>query len=100
MATRFAELWAVVANAGMMTSGLIEWMTMASITRIFDVNVFGVVRVVKKFLPLLRKSRGRAVIVASNLCECCTLLYFDPGGWSGKLFPSIGNNTRLAAVNI
>ncbi|XP_077528691.1 retinol dehydrogenase 7-like isoform X2 [Haemaphysalis longicornis] len=61
------KLWAVVANAGMMTSGLIEWMTMASITRIFDVNVFGVVRVVKKFLPLLRKSRGRAVIVASNL---------------------------------
>lgn len=61
------ELWAVVANAGMMNSGLIEWMTMASITRIFDVNVFGVVRVVKKFLPLLRKSRGRAVIVASNL---------------------------------
>lgn len=61
------KLWAVVANAGMMNSGLIEWMTMTSITRIFDVNVFGVVRVVKKFLPQLRQSKGRAVIVASNL---------------------------------
>ncbi|XP_077493314.1 retinol dehydrogenase 7-like isoform X1 [Amblyomma americanum] len=61
------KLWAVVCNAAMMNSGLIEWMTMDSITRIFDVNVFGVVRVVKKFLPMLRKSGGRAVIVASNL---------------------------------
>ncbi|XP_054933758.1 retinol dehydrogenase 7-like [Dermacentor andersoni] len=61
------KLWAVVCNAAIMNSGLIEWLTMASITRIFDVNVFGVVRVVKKFLPMLKENKGRAVIVTSNL---------------------------------
>ncbi|KAH8030969.1 hypothetical protein HPB51_012437 [Rhipicephalus microplus] len=58
-------LWAVVANAGIPNSGLIEWMTMESIVRVFDVNVFGVVRVAKKFLPLLKRSKGRVVIVTS-----------------------------------
>ncbi|XP_077493316.1 retinol dehydrogenase 7-like isoform X2 [Amblyomma americanum] len=60
------QLWAVVCNAGMMNNGLIEWMTMDSIKRIFDVNVFGVVRVVKRFLHMLRESRGRVVIVTSG----------------------------------
>ncbi|XP_075531211.1 D-beta-hydroxybutyrate dehydrogenase, mitochondrial-like isoform X2 [Dermacentor variabilis] len=58
-------LWAVVANAGIPNSGLIEWMTMESIVKVFDVNVFGVVRVAKKFLPLLKRSKGRMVIVTS-----------------------------------
>lgn len=58
-------LWAVVANAGIPNNGLIEWMTMESIVRVFDVNVFGVVRVAKKFLPLLKAGKGRMVIVTS-----------------------------------
>ncbi|KAH8032304.1 hypothetical protein HPB51_024081 [Rhipicephalus microplus] len=63
------KLWAVVCNAAIMNNGLIEWLTMASITRIFDVNVFGVVRVVKRFLPMLKETHGRVVIVTSNLSE-------------------------------
>ncbi|KAK8784609.1 hypothetical protein V5799_009029 [Amblyomma americanum] len=63
-------LWAVVANAGIPNSGLIEWMTMESIIRVFDVNVFGVVRVAKKFLPLLKKCGGRIVIVTSCYGFC------------------------------
>lgn len=64
------ELWAVVANAGIPNSGLIEWMTMESIIKVFDVNVFGVVRVAKKFLPLLKKCRGRMVVVTSAYGSC------------------------------
>ncbi|XP_077493313.1 retinol dehydrogenase 7-like [Amblyomma americanum] len=60
-------LWAVVANAGVASHGLLEWESMASIRNVFDVNVFGVVSVAKKFLPLLRKSRGRVVLVSSVL---------------------------------
>ncbi|XP_049274131.1 D-beta-hydroxybutyrate dehydrogenase, mitochondrial [Rhipicephalus sanguineus] len=61
------KLWAVVANAGVASHGLLEWASMPYIKRIFDVNVFGVVSVSKKCLPLLRKSKGRLVITGSVL---------------------------------
>ncbi|XP_075531832.1 retinol dehydrogenase 7-like [Dermacentor variabilis] len=60
-------LWSVVANAGIGSSGLLEWTTMETVTKIFDVNLFGALRVIKRFLPLLRKSQGRVVTVASPL---------------------------------
>ncbi|XP_029828136.1 retinol dehydrogenase 7-like [Ixodes scapularis] len=59
-------LWSVVANAGVQNSGPVEWQTMARIRSAFEVNVFGVVLVAKRFLPLLRYSRGRLVIVSSG----------------------------------
>ncbi|XP_075531484.1 short-chain dehydrogenase/reductase family 9C member 7-like [Dermacentor variabilis] len=58
-------LWSVVANAGVRNNGLLEWLTMESIIKIFDVNVFGTLRVIKKFLPMLKKSKGRMVVVTS-----------------------------------
>ncbi|XP_077528693.1 retinol dehydrogenase 7-like [Haemaphysalis longicornis] len=60
-------LWSVVANAGVGATGLLEWMTMETVVGLFNVNVFGVLRVIKKFLPLLKKSGGRVVTVASPL---------------------------------
>ncbi|KAH7939193.1 hypothetical protein HPB52_008135 [Rhipicephalus sanguineus] len=58
-------LWAVVTNAGIGSCGLLEWLTMETVANVFDVNVFGGLRVIKKFLPLLRKSSGRVVAIAS-----------------------------------
>lgn len=58
-------LWSVVANAGIRNNGLLEWLTMGSIIKIFDVNVFGTLRVTKKFLPMLKKSKGRMIVVTS-----------------------------------
>lgn len=63
------ELWAVVANAGVTGLGLVEWNSMERIKNIFEVNVFGHMRVAKAFLPLLKTSRGRLVIVTSGLCR-------------------------------
>jgi 3-hydroxybutyrate dehydrogenase len=54
-----------VNNAGIVTVGDMEWMTEDAMKKIFDVNTFGPVRVTKAFLPLLRISRGRVVIVSS-----------------------------------
>lgn len=59
-------LWAVVANAGIASHGLVEWESMESMRKVFEVNVFGVASVCKKFLPLVRKSKGRVVLVAST----------------------------------
>ncbi|XP_050048042.1 short-chain dehydrogenase/reductase family 9C member 7-like [Dermacentor andersoni] len=61
------ELWAVVANAGIASAGLLEWLTMDTVIDVFNVNVFGVLRVIKKFLPLLKKCKGRVVAIASPL---------------------------------
>ena len=51
-------LWAVVNNAGILTYGHIEWGPFDEFTKTFDVNVFGVIRVTRKFIPLIRLSRG------------------------------------------
>ncbi|XP_077493770.1 D-beta-hydroxybutyrate dehydrogenase, mitochondrial-like [Amblyomma americanum] len=60
-------LWSVVANAGIGSGGLLEWTSLDTVAKIFDVNVFGVLRIIKMFLPLLRKSKGRVVTLASPL---------------------------------
>ncbi|KAK7113181.1 retinol dehydrogenase 16-like [Littorina saxatilis] len=58
-------LWAVINNAGIATFTEIEWCSVDQFQRLLDVNVLGVVRVTKAFLPLLRQSCGRVINVAS-----------------------------------
>ncbi|XP_077518245.1 short-chain dehydrogenase/reductase family 9C member 7-like [Amblyomma americanum] len=58
-------LWAVVANAGVFGSMELEWWNIAEIHQHFDINVYGCVRTVQAFLPLLRLSKGRIVLMAS-----------------------------------
>jgi NAD(P)-dependent dehydrogenase (short-subunit alcohol dehydrogenase family) len=52
------KLWAIVNNAGVLTCGPIEWGLMRDIDQVFQINVFGYVRIIRQFLPLIRKSRG------------------------------------------
>lgn len=59
------DLWAVVNNAGIGIIGEAEFLSLKSIQKQTDVNCFGVIRVTKAFLPLLKKSKGRIVIVSS-----------------------------------
>ncbi|KFM78837.1 Estradiol 17-beta-dehydrogenase 2, partial [Stegodyphus mimosarum] len=59
-------LWAVVNNAGINVGGEVLWIEMDVIQKIFEVNTLGVIRVTKKFLPLLCESKGRLVTVAST----------------------------------
>ena len=58
-------LWAVVNNAGVGFSGLIEWETVKQMKRSVDINLWGMVSVTKAFLPLLKQTKGRVVNVAS-----------------------------------
>ncbi|XP_077494727.1 D-beta-hydroxybutyrate dehydrogenase, mitochondrial-like [Amblyomma americanum] len=59
------DLWAVVANAGAASLGYIEWQPMSRVRSLFDVNTFGALLVSTTFLPLLKRSRGRLVLVSS-----------------------------------
>jgi NAD(P)-dependent dehydrogenase (short-subunit alcohol dehydrogenase family) len=59
-------LHALVNNAGISTSGFIDWMTMDSIRRIMEVNFFAHVTMTKTFLPLLIAKQDSRVI---NICS-------------------------------
>ena len=50
------ELWAVVNNAGIITHRPFDWETIETYKQFFHVNSFGMVRVTRTFLPLLRQS--------------------------------------------
>ncbi|CAG2114257.1 unnamed protein product [Medioppia subpectinata] len=60
------DLWAVLNNAGIAQYALVEMGPGIDIfEKTFAVNVFGLVRVTKHCLPLLRRSGGRVVNMAS-----------------------------------
>lgn len=61
-----SSLWAVVNNAGIGYPGPVEWMTVEEMKRVVDVNLWGMVSMCKAFLPLLKKTEGRIVNVAST----------------------------------
>lgn len=73
------RLWALINNAGLSRTGKLEWGTFDHHFRqIFEVNTFGVVKVTRKFLPMLRQSRGRVIIISSlggRVASACMTAY-------------------------
>ena len=57
---------ALVNNAGLGGIGPIASFTDAEILELFEVNVFGVVRMTRAFLPLILESRGRVITIGSQ----------------------------------
>jgi NAD(P)-dependent dehydrogenase (short-subunit alcohol dehydrogenase family) len=60
-------LWAVVNNAGLNAFGYVEWVPIGVCKKVMDVNVWGAVRVIRAFLPLLRDTKGSSL-------SCCSVL--------------------------
>ncbi|XP_066270403.1 retinol dehydrogenase 16-like isoform X2 [Branchiostoma lanceolatum] len=59
-------LWGLVNNAGILgVAGTMAWATKDDYQAVLNVNLLGMIDVTNKFLPLLKKSRGRIVNVAS-----------------------------------
>ncbi|CAG2171532.1 unnamed protein product, partial [Oppiella nova] len=54
-----------VNNAGIGLFGRLDWGSLESIQNVFEVNVFGVLRVTRIFLPLIKQSKGRVVTMSS-----------------------------------
>ena len=52
-------------NAGIAVGGPIEMLDIEDIKKVYDVNVFGYVRMIQNFLPLLRQSSGRIINMSS-----------------------------------
>jgi 3-hydroxybutyrate dehydrogenase len=65
-------LHAVINNAGIIKIGEIEWGPEGSVEEYqkqLDVNLMGMVRVTRRFLPLIRKSRGRIINLSSIMSQ-------------------------------
>ncbi len=61
-----AGLWGLVNNAGIGVGGPIEFVDSDEWRRQFEVNVFGPAAVIRSFLPLVRRAKGRIVNVSSG----------------------------------
>src|SRR5437667_6252261 len=62
---RISRLAGIVNNAGIAVAGPVEFIPIDDWRRQFEVNVFGMLAVIQRFLPMLRESRGRIVNMSS-----------------------------------
>jgi NAD(P)-dependent dehydrogenase (short-subunit alcohol dehydrogenase family) len=60
-----AGLAGLVNNAGIGVGGPLEFLPLEELRRVLEVNAVGVVAVTQACLPLLRRARGRVVVVGS-----------------------------------
>ena len=70
-----------ISNAGILTPGPLEVLSLDAIRREFEVNVFGALSVMNAFLPALRKARGR-IIQISTWTASLPLPFNGPSGAS------------------
>lgn len=60
------ELYGLINNSGIGINAPVEWGSLDShFRRVFEVNTLGHIRVIRKFLPLIKKARGRIVNMSS-----------------------------------
>jgi NAD(P)-dependent dehydrogenase (short-subunit alcohol dehydrogenase family) len=94
-------LQALVNNAGVIVQGPLELVTDADLHRQFDVNVYGPVRVMRAFLPLLRAGGGRVVNVSAVTARVA-MPFLGPISASKAALESLSDAARieLAAFGI
>jgi NAD(P)-dependent dehydrogenase (short-subunit alcohol dehydrogenase family) len=61
-----AGLAGVVANAGIGVGGPVEFVPLDELRNVLEVNAVGVVATLQAFAPLVRRARGRMVVVSSS----------------------------------
>ena len=54
-------LWAIVNNAAIERILDVELVPLEQMKRLADVNFYGIVRVTKAFIPMIRKSKGKCI---------------------------------------
>ena len=59
-------LYGLINNAAIAIGGPVEISAMEIIKKQFEVNLFGQIKVIQKFLPLLRMGRGRVINISST----------------------------------
>jgi NAD(P)-dependent dehydrogenase (short-subunit alcohol dehydrogenase family) len=76
------QLDVVVNNAGMASMGISESFTPEQLRKLFDVNVFGVQRVIRATLPVLRAKRSGLIVNVGSILGRVTIPFFGLYGAS------------------
>ena len=85
----------VVNNAGIGVLGIQETFTIAEFQKLFDVNVFGVQRVLRAALPELRKQGSGLLITVSSILGRMTLPFYGPYNASKWAVEALAENYRI-----
>ncbi len=88
------KLDVVVNNAGMASAGLSEAFTAEQARDLFEVNVFGVQRVMRATLPVLRTKRAGLVINVGSILGRVTLPFFGLYGASKYAVEAMSDSYR------
>src|ERR1700719_4267862 len=88
------ELDAVVNNAGMASAGISEAFTPEQARQLFEVNVFGVQRVLRATLPVLRAKRRGLVINVGSILGRITFPFFGLYGASKYAVEALTDSYR------
>ncbi len=75
LSSRAHKLIALVNNAGIAHILPVELIDISEMKKVYDVNVFGVLTMMKHFLPMLRRNQGRVVVISSISGFFSTPLY-------------------------
>ncbi len=84
----------VINNAGVGVSGMTEHFTPEDMQRVFDVNVFGVQRVMRAVLPFLREQGKGTIIQISSCIGRITLPFYGPYIASKWALEALSENYR------
>jgi NADP-dependent 3-hydroxy acid dehydrogenase YdfG len=94
------ELDVVVNNAGMASAGISEAFTPEQIRQLFEVNVFGVQRVLRATLPVLRAKRRGLVINVGSILGRITLPFFGLYGASKYAVEAMSDSYRYELTQL
>jgi NAD(P)-dependent dehydrogenase (short-subunit alcohol dehydrogenase family) len=84
----------LVNNAGVGVIGLQETFTPEDWRHIFDINVFGVQRVVRAFLPHMREKKKGLLVFVTSLLGRFTLPFYGPYNASKWAMEALAENYR------
>lgn len=83
----------LVNNAGVAIGGPVEGLALAEWQRQFDINFFGVIRLTKACLPMLRESKGR-IVNMSSLSGRISFPFMGPYGASKFALEGLSDSLR------
>lgn len=85
----------VINNAGVGVLGLQEAFTVEDWQRVFDINVFGVHRVIRAILPHMREKRAGLLVSISSLLGRFVLPFYGPYNSSKYALEAMMDNYRV-----